>query len=86
MVRLGERSFSSAVQDGAGASTRKLEQEDDLRSRMRKLEEELRALDEVRATVDAACFMLHDFREETLTYTRCHTAREKRWRCGSVCS
>jgi hypothetical protein len=53
------------VQDGAGASTRKLDLKDDLRVRVRKLEEELRALDDkVGATVDAACCMLHDLREE----------------------
>jgi hypothetical protein len=53
---LVEKSRVSAVQDGAGASTSKLELEDDLRARVRKLEEELRALDDkVGATVDAAC-------------------------------
>ncbi len=61
-VRLGEKSLS-ALQDGAGASTTKLELEDDLRARVRKLEEELRALDDkVGATVDAACCMLRDLR------------------------
>jgi hypothetical protein len=45
-VRLGEKSRVSAVQDGGSASTRKLELEDDLRARVRKLEEEFRALDD----------------------------------------
>jgi hypothetical protein len=34
------------VQDGVGVSTRKLEREEDMGARVRKLEEELRALDD----------------------------------------
>ncbi len=36
------------VQDGVGVSTRRLEREDDMGARVRKLEEELRALDQRR--------------------------------------
>ncbi len=34
------------VQDGVGISTRRLEREEDMGARVRKLEEKLRALDE----------------------------------------
>jgi hypothetical protein len=58
------QSHVSAVQDGAGASTRRLELDNDLRARVRKLEEELQALDcKVGAADDAACCMLRDLWE-----------------------
>ncbi len=64
-VRLGKESHVSAVQDGAGAYTGRLEREHDLCTRVRKLEEELRDLDDkVGATVDAACCMLRDLWEK----------------------
>ncbi len=55
-IRLGERSRVSGVQDGAGASTRRVEPEaEDMRALVRKLEKELRALDDkVGATGKAA--------------------------------
>ncbi len=75
-VRLGERSRVSGVQDGAGASTRRVEPEaEDMRALVRKLEKELRALDDkVRRGICAAA-------------ARCarRTVRARRTVCASRC-